>query len=170
MSLCTLRGHRVCLVILTAFLWSAAGNTPTASPPSWFWGCWIVTKALPTTGISGLSQEQVDTIIGTRLVFTPSCARSGRTVASSPEYSTRVLSDREFFEFCHFALSQIGVSEKQVTEVTLVKPELPTSDFLANYVFLRKTDIVIEAEGVYFAAKRAKPGDPACTCKTPEAK
>jgi hypothetical protein len=62
------------------------------------------------------------------------------------------------------------VDETEVTEVTLVKPNLPTADFLGNYVFLRKSDIVIEGEGVYFATRRAKPGDPACACKTPEAK
>lgn len=160
---------RTCCAFLGIFILALVATAKPADPPSAFWGCWVVTKMLPTPGISGLSQKQVDAIIGTRLVFTPACARSGHTVARSPEYSTRVLSDRDFFKLGYVSLKQIGVTEQQVTQVSLVKPELSDLDFLGDYVFLRSKDIVIEVEGDFFVAEKAKPGDAACACEAPEA-
>lgn len=134
-------------------------------PPSTLWGCWTITKMLPTAGVSGLSPERVKAIIGTRLVLTPSCARSGRTVVSSPAYSTSVLSDREFFELGYIPLSQIGIHQKRVTRVRLLNPELSNIDFVGTDVFLRKTDIVIEVENDYFVAKRLGPAPRAEACE-----
>ena len=161
---------RACLGMLLLLLMGAAKLMPAASPPRSFWGCWVVTKMLPMPGLSGLSQKQVNGILGTRLVFTPSCARSGRTVARSPEYSTTVLSDRDFFKLGNVSLRQIGVATQQVTRVGLVKPELSDLVFLGDYVFLRSEDIVIEVEGDFFVAERAKPGDAACACETGKGK
>jgi len=170
MSGSTGRANRVGLAMLLLALMGAAKPTPAASPPRAFWGCWVVTKMLPTPGLSGLSQKQVNAILGTRIVFTPSCARSGRTVAPSPEYSTTVLSDRDFFKLGNVSLKQIGVATPQVTRVGLVKPELSDLVFLGDYVFLRSEDIVIEVEGDFFVAERAKPGDAACACETRKVK
>jgi hypothetical protein len=161
---------RACLGMLLLLLMGAAKLMPAASPPRSFWGCWVVTKMLPTPGLSGLSQKQVNGILGTRLVFTPSCARSGRTVARSPEYSTTVLSDRDFFKLGNVSLRQIGVATQQVTRVGLVKPELSDLVFLGDYVFLRSEDIVLEVEGDFFVAERAKAGDAACVCETRKVK
>jgi hypothetical protein len=137
-------------------------------PPSTLWGCWTITKMLPTAGVSGLSPERVKAIIGTHLVLTPSCARSGRAVVSSPAYATSVLSDREFFELGYIPLSQIGIHQKRVTRVRLLNPELSNIDFAGADVFLRKTDIVIEVENDYFVAKRVKFDDGVCNCEAPE--
>jgi len=156
---------RACLGMLLLLLMGAAKLMPAASPPRSFWGCWVVTKMLPMPGVSGLSQKQVNAILGTRIVFTPSCARSGRTVARSPEYSTTVLSERDFFRLGNVSLRQIGVATQQVTRVGLVKPELSDLVFLGDYVFLRSEDIVLEVEGDFFVAERAKAGDAACVCE-----
>ncbi len=161
---------RTCCAFLGIFIFVLVATATPADPPSAFWGCWVVTKMLPTPGISGLSQKQVNAIIGTRLVFTPACARSGHTVARSPEYSTKILSDRDFFKLGYVSLKQIGVTEQEVTQVSLVKPELSDLDFLGDYVFLRSKDIVIEVEGDFFVAEKAKPGNAACTCEAPEAR
>ncbi len=164
-------GHICWILLLLIPLLSLGENNPASSaPPNWFWGCWVVKKLLPTPGVSGLSPKQVDAVIGTRLVFRPTCARSGHRVARSPMYSTTVLSDRDFFALGYVALSQIGIRENKVVRVQLAKPELSDLDFLGNDVFLRKTDIVIYVENDFFVAERAKPNDAACTCKKPTAK
>lgn len=161
---------RTCCVFLVVFAFALFATAKPADPPSAFWGCWIVTKMLPTPGTSGLSQKQVNAIIGTRLVFTPTCARSGHTVARSPEYSTTVLSAQDFFKLSYVSLRQIGITEDQVTQVSLVKPELSDLDFVGDYVFLRRKDIVIEVEGDFFVAERAGPNNTACACEAPQAK
>jgi hypothetical protein len=156
---------RTCCAFLGVFAFVLIATAKPAPAPSTFWGCWVITKMLPTPGISGLSPKQVKAIVGTHLVFTPSCARSGRTAVQSPEYSTTVLSDRDFFKLGYVRLGQIGIHENKVTRVTLVKPELSDLEFPGNNVFLRKTDMVIEVENDYFVAKRTKADDPSCTCE-----
>jgi hypothetical protein len=158
---------RICcvLVVVTPLLSLDKRESPLSAPPHWFWGCWVVKKLLPTSGVSGLSQKQVDAIIGTRLVFSKTCARSGDVVAPSPEYSTTVLSNRDFFSLGYVPLGQIEVKDSKVVRVQLTKPELSDLEFLGDDVFLRKEDIVIEVENDYFVAGRAMPDDADCTCE-----
>lgn len=159
------------LLISPLLLVGAAKPLPQKSPPRWFWGCWVVTKTLPTAGVSGLSEKQVDAIIGTRIVFTPTRARSGHTVIDSPKYSVKILSAKDFFKLGYFPLSQIGIREQQVTVVHVHLPDrMSDMDFPGNWVFLRKKDIVIDVENQSFLAVRARPGDPACRCEFPKAK
>ncbi|HXP81760.1 MAG TPA: hypothetical protein VN976_17785 [Verrucomicrobiae bacterium] len=156
----------VCFGILAFALLAVAMPTP---PPDSILGCWVVTKLLPTPGISGLSQKQVNAIIGTRLALTSTCASSGHVLVRSPEYSTKVLSDRDFFKLGYVSLSQIGVKEQKVTQVTLVNPNMSDMGFLGHNMFLRTSDIVIEVENDYFVAERAKMGESACKCEIPKA-
>ena len=120
------RTFLICCVLIfnVTFLTGVNGRFPhRPTPPQWFWGCWVVKKLLPTSGVSGLSKEQVNALIGRRLVFGKSCARSGDAVAQSPVYSTSVLSDRDFFSLGYASLAQIGVKDNKVVQVQLTKPE-----------------------------------------------
>src|SRR5262245_28557951 len=77
---------------------ASCGQNFHSSPPGWRWGCWVVRKLLPTSGVSGLHPKQVHAIIGIRIVFHPDFVRSGKFIAKNPRYSVGTLSDREFFE------------------------------------------------------------------------
>lgn len=155
--------------ILMALVLSISITVPASPkvPPKWLWGCWVVTKLLPVTDASALSQEQEKAMIGRRIVFGPSCARSGQTIVKSPAYSTKTVSREDFFRLGYYVeLTQIGVHAKQVTEVDLALPDnLSDLDFPGNMTFLREKDIVIVVEGDYFVAEKAKPGDPGCKCE-----
>lgn len=159
--------RRICCVVAVtiALLASATSEPSPASPPQWFWGCWVVKKLLPTSGVSGLSKEQVDAIIGRRVVFGKSCARSGAAVAQSPVYSTSVLSDRDFFSLGYASLAQIGVKDNKVVRVQLTKPEFSDLDFAGNDVFLRENDLVIQVENDYFVAEKSKSDGTGCACE-----
>jgi hypothetical protein len=154
---------RACfLIVIICPLASLAQTKEKTSPPSWFWGCWVVSKPLPTPGVSGLALEQVRAISGTRVIYQPSYARSGQSVASGPEYSTTTLTSQEFLSLGYVRLKQIGIPDDSVIRVQLVKPEFSDLVFPGNDVFLRKSDLVIEVENNYFVAERAKPQD---SCK-----
>lgn len=147
------------------------GTRPTrpTSPPAWFWGCWVVKKPLPVTAVVGIGPKEEKAIIGTRIVFTPTCARSGKTVIESPAYKVTGLSAEEFWDLGRYPLSQIGIRAPRVTQVSLDLPNgMSDLDFPGNYVYLRKKDIVIDVENVAFLAVKA--GGPACTCSSREAK
>jgi len=172
MSSAYIRKACATLALLGSAALLCAQRAPQKSPPSWFWGCWVVKRNLAVRDISGLSQKQVDAIIGTRIFFSPSCARSGGTVIKSPTYSLSVLSNAEFFTRRSYVdLSEIGVRGQQVTEVA-VRGEFAAGDveFPGADVYLRERDIVIEVENVYLLAERAKPGDPSCGCEAPPAR
>jgi hypothetical protein len=171
MKPCIARFRGACLLILSLLVVGAGKPMPQNSPPKWFWGCWVVKRLLPVTDASGLSPKQEEAIIGKRLVFNPTCARSGGTVVHSPKYSVKVLSNREFFKKGYYIpLSQIGVHESSVTEVEVGLPSnLSDLDFPGNNVYLREKDIIIEVEGDYFAAEKAKPSDTACKCEQEKA-
>ena len=140
------------------------------NPPSWFWGCWVVSKPLPTPGVSGLSPEQVRAIFGSRIIYQHKYARSGHTVAPSPEYTASLLSGQDFLSLGYVRLSQIGIEGDDVTRIQLVKPEFSDLEFPGNDVFLRKDDIVINVENTYFIAHRAKSEDVACKPQETESK
>lgn len=153
-----------------------SGTGTTKLIPAWFWGCWVVKRELPVpTAVVGISAGKAKSIIGTRLVFAPSWARSGRIVVRPASYSLTVLSSWQFLKKHHgsasvITLRQIGVRSGYVTEVQVAPPEgLSDLDFVASDLYLRKRqkDIVIDVEGDTFVAEKAKPGDPACTCASP---
>lgn len=155
------------LVLLCAlFLVGASRPRPQKSPPSWFWGCWVVKSVLPTNGISGLSPRREEAMIGRRIEFSRLYARSGKIVVHSPKYSVTTLSNREFFDTINYvSLDQIGVHAPFITNVRLSLPmDMSDLDFPGNDVYLRKKDIVIVVEGDYFLAERAKLNDKACRC------
>lgn len=147
----------------------AVSQNPLKSPPSWFWGCWTITAALPVSAGVGLSPKQEKAIIGTMLAFTRTCARSGRVVLKTPQYSTRTISAGQFFRFGNYVdLRDIGVTSKRVTEVEVSIPRsMSDLDFPGNYLYLRpaKKDIVISVEGDYFVAERKSTADKACKCE-----
>lgn len=166
MNVSIIRLRAASLLILSLFSLGSASASLQASPLDRLWGCWEVGKVLKVSDISGLSSKQEKAIIGRRLVFKPTCARSGAATIRSPNYSVRVLSDKEFSkEGYYISLSQIGI---QGPSVTMVKVDLPHNlsdiDFPGSNLYLREKDIVIEVEGDYFVAERAKSGDPMCKC------
>jgi hypothetical protein len=161
---------RRCCICIGILAFSLLASAETKAPPPSYWGCWIVKKVMPTVGITGLSQKQANAVIGTRLVFTPACARSGSTVVQAPTYSVKVLSSREFFGISYIPLKQIGIEAQQVTEVDLLKAGVSDLDFYGTEVFIRQKDIVIDVEGTFFLAERVKGGDALCKCEVPSAK
>lgn len=146
---------------------ASASAMPPPAIPSWFWGCWVVTKSLPTAGISGISQKQANSIVGTLIVFSPTFARSGHTIVHAPKYSVKILSARDFFKLGYFSLGDIGIHASKVTEIDVALPKnMSDMDFYASQVFLRNGEIVINVENASFLAVRAKPVDTDCTCRS----
>lgn len=144
------------------------------SVPNWFWGCWVVKNEIPVaTTSTAVSSKEAKAIIGTRVIYTPTSASSGRTVVSPASYSVKVLSatgftDEYYGSANYVELKQIGIHNQHVTEVELALPDgLSDFDFPGNDVYLRKDDIVIEVENAFFVAEKAKPGDSQCVCTSP---
>jgi hypothetical protein len=135
-----------------------------SDPMTTLWGCWKVKRALPTTNIAALSQKEVDRIVGTRIFYSESCAKSGRILLRSPRYETTTLSEREFFGYAYIPLKQLEITGPTVTMVTLSGAEDLRSPFVGSTVFLQGKSPVIEFEGVFFELEKAKSGKDKCNC------
>lgn len=136
-----------------------------SNPPTRLQGCWVVKKVLPTTNIAALTQKEVDRILGTRLVYSNSCVQSRRFILKSPKFTTRVLTDREFFEeFYNIPLKQLGITASEVTIVNVAGSEDQGAAFVGDTVFLGSKNPVIEFDGVFFQLAKAKQQNDKCTC------
>jgi hypothetical protein len=127
-----------------------------SNPPATLWGAWIVKRDLRVPGIVGLSQKEIDQIVGTRILYSKSCAQSGQAVVRSPDYASTILSEREFFDYAHASLKQLGITGTTTTKVTLTGSGEPPLRFVGNIVFLGGKLPVIEVEGVFFELQKAK--------------
>jgi hypothetical protein len=74
----------------------------------------------------------------------------------SPEYASTILSEREFFDYAHASLKQLGITSTTTTKVTLTGSGAPPLRFVGNIVFLGGKLPVIEVEGVFFELQKAK--------------
>src|SRR5713226_2350985 len=118
-----------------------------SNPPAALQGCWTVKRDLRAPGIVGLSQKDIDKIVGTRIVYSESCAMSGRNLLASPGYETTTLSEREFFEYARVSLKQVGIPGTTVTQVSLTGTQALQTRFVGGLVFLGGKNPVIEVEG-----------------------
>lgn len=135
-----------------------------SNPPATLRGAWVVKRDLHVPGIVGLSQREIDQIIGTRIFYSESCAQSGQTVLRSPKYASTILSEREFFDYAHASLKQLGIPGTTTRKVTLTGSEEPPARFAGNIVFLGGKFPVIEVEGVFFEMQKAKSNADSLAC------
>ncbi len=120
------------------------------------WGSWTVKRDLRVPGVIGLSQKEIDQIVGTRIFYSKACAQSGQVVLRSPKYVSTILSGQEFFDYAHASLRQLGIAVTTTTKVTLAGPGKPPVRFVGNIVFLGGKTPIIEVEGVFFELQKAK--------------
>ena len=152
-----------CLAILCLSVMLSA-ITLASNPPATLLGYWTVKRDLRAPGIVGLSQKEINQIIGTRIFYSESCAKSGRAVLASPGYETTTLSEREFFEYARVSLKQVGITGTTVTQVSLSGSEALPKRFVGSIVFLGGQNPVIEVEGVFFELARTEPDRGECAC------
>jgi hypothetical protein len=163
----------------------AGGSHAGPAIPSWFWGCWRIVRALypreAGAPAGGLSQSQIDSLIGTHVVLQKGCcsrtartglgyAEGGETILAGPAFRASVVSRREFWHFWYFPPSAIGIRGRTVTMVEAQLPaQLSDLDFLATTVYLRPADhsIVLDVEGAQLLAEKLPLGAPGCACDAP---
>lgn len=135
-----------------------------SNPPATLLGCWTVKRDMRAPGIVGLSQKEINRIVGTRVFYSESCAKSGRAVLASPGYETTTLSERDFFDYARVSFKQLGMPGPTITQVSLTGSQTLQTRFVGSRVFLGGKNPVIEVEGVFFELEKVKVENPKCTC------
>lgn len=150
---------RLVLLFLVAVMMTARSTDPLSQ----IWGCWAIKKALPTTNISALTDAQVKKLIHRRIVYSPECARSGKTILRPPGYSVESLSEVQFFEGNHIPLTQLGITEPRVTVIDLTSADTSAEPFVGATLFVGSGKVIILYEGVYFELQKVKESKN-CSC------
>jgi hypothetical protein len=137
-----------------------------SEPPGALSGCWTIFRALPTTDVAALSQSEVDKLIGTRLMYSRECSKSGSTERRSPKYKETTLSAREFAERVYpISLKQLGIEGSTTTMVSIGSAADHQSVPVAGEtVLLGGQRPIIEFQGVFFELQKAESSDVECAC------
>lgn len=121
-------------------------------PTKSYQGNWIVTEEIPTGGISALSQEEIDQLLGTAISYEDDTFISGDTSVSAPEYQESVVTAEEFAEENNnrVTFSTLGIEKEKAERVVIAN-----ADSLGDW-FLVKDDsqLIVVKDGVFFRVQR----------------
>jgi len=142
---------RFCRLVLLALTLMAVS---AAQPPASLWGCWQVKRDIRTPNIAGLSQAEANRIIGRRIFYSESSAKSRDIVLKPPDYETTTLSAETFFENTYVPLDRLGIPGKSVIRINLRSSDKVLKRVPGDLVYLGGKHPVIEVEGVFFELTR----------------
>lgn len=112
--------NRHLLALLLAF-WAAAclARTVPSVDASSIYGNWIVSRLIPTSGISA-GPEDLKPWVGARISYSASEASFGSETVKKLSYKISTVSARDFFVQNRIRLSEIGIHGASVVEIDLV--------------------------------------------------
>lgn len=153
----------VCLAGLAAFCLgkAQAGSHATVSrPPAAVCGHWVVTKVIPTSGISAAPRRE---FIGMTVEYLPSRMRFGNLVAvRHPKYRVERQSAAKFLRLSHVRLSELGIKGSSVLLVNVLDEKGRDVIRPGAGLEVRNTrQIITDWNGVYYLLERRGAACPA---------
>ena len=86
--------------------------------PAYYEGTWVVTKAY-NVGVSAHSSSTSEQFLGRSITYSSELAKLDQAVCESPTYSTRNMSNDDFYSAFKASPSSLGFSEDSITQVSL---------------------------------------------------
>lgn len=129
---------RARLLLLTIFVAAGALHVPGQRTPrgpiQFVAGTWVVQGNFQTGGPAILSQRQIDSLRGTRVVYSAHSIRFGRRVLRNPTYTAQAYSERRFFVEFHVYCRELTICGEPIIVIEGAKDGGPGSDFPAQSV------------------------------------
>ena len=118
-------------------------------------GKWLVKKYLPTNNIVALSQDEVDELIGTNIIYSKSCVSTKNLTIKSPIYSCKIMTYEKFQnEFAGFPLTDLDISSSKILLITIDNSTQDAPEFFGDTILKDGNKVLIEFKGVYFLLSR----------------
>jgi hypothetical protein len=86
--------------------------------PAFYEGTWVVTKAY-NPGISAHSVSESEKFLGRSVTYASDTAKLDQTLCELPVYSTKNISNQDFYAAFKVSPSSLGFSDDKITEVNL---------------------------------------------------
>jgi len=126
-----------------------------------FFGNWVVTAVMRTSGVSAITREEAATYLGTPVGYAASRAAFGSGYLDSPSYRKRVVSGGNFLQENRIPLAQLGVHRPRVTEVTVADRSGRMWRGLGNLFYVRDANhLIVLVKGMYLELSREKNSRP----------
>ena len=126
-----------------------------------YYGTWVVREVVSFARISAISNEEIQKLIGLRVVYSSDKAEFGSESIFSPFYIKTVFSEDEFFEHGYTNLSDIGIEEKFIERIKVFTKE--SYDYkdsyygFGGYFFIKNDDVIIvDYKGAYFELSKVR--------------
>lgn len=118
-------------------------------------GKWIIKKVIPTNNVVALSQDEVDELIGTTIIYERSRLITKNFAIESPKYSVAIMTNEKFQdEFAGFPLVELGISSSKVVLITITSSKEDIPEFFGDTLLKDGNKVIVEFKGVYFLLSR----------------
>lgn len=116
-----------------------------------YYGTWIVRSPIATSTVYALTEEEINRMEGSEIIYSKDEYTFQETVCDTPSYQETLLSEEEFERDWKLKLSDLGLKEKEVTAVSV-----ENSDFFGKLIFIKdENTLIIYYDGVYFEAVKS---------------
>lgn len=86
--------------------------------PAYYEGTWVVTKAY-NVGVSAHSSIESEKFLGRSVTYASDSAKLDQAFCEAPVYSTKNISNQDFYAAFKASPSSLGFSDDKITEVSL---------------------------------------------------
>ena len=136
-------------VLVSAFRPSVAQNPAGSLPID---GCWKITQALGTADVYGLTDKQIQGLLGTRVCYSNQTATAGGQTLRNPEYRKTSYDDVTFFKWFHTSLELLDI-KAPVSVFEIVDNNGRPLRFLGDTAIPKSAELLILArDGVFCLA------------------
>lgn len=118
-----------------------------------FYGQWKIEKIISTPGITPLTQEQAESVLGKTLYFSPEVAIFDEiSICKNPTYKKRILTESEFFDESRLYFEHLNITEELMLKVIIYDNQGQLWDQApGRSLIVKNNDVLIAGwKGVYY--------------------
>jgi len=125
------------------------------SDPPKFSGAWEIAMEVPTRGIVGLTQEEANSYLGTKISYSNESATFGDDICRIPNYKTTEIKEDDFFSGTYNSFKELSINGEYILRVEL-KCESKSKDWFygSSFYYNDENRLLILIDGVWFELLR----------------
>lgn len=115
-----------------------------------YFGEWIVVQEIARNPIYALSNEEIESIIGKKVIYKTDVVIFGERICNQPKYDEECISDSEFFIENRLELRSLGINENTVKTITIWERDEVWVNPGGFFIVKNGNTLIMLWDGVYF--------------------
>ena len=149
--------HKVILMALFITILNILPLMGEEISPKDFYGEWIVSRHIPTSGVSAITYDEAKEYEGEIVVYNDNLVKFGKKQCSQPQYNIRKNNKTTFETETYNNFSELEIKGKLLYEVTIkCGAEIPRHLYASHFFFENKNRLLFLIKGVWFELIRKK--------------